>query len=132
MEMDGDVGGRAARAADPVSRMWELVKERLSAKPHQGASPCVLGCTHLPRLEGGGVADRARSPRRRGHRSLRSLLTPLSPLLRTVVYEDALNQALRSGHSREDFERFCTEYEGLGIITVNASRTLIVLATSGV
>ena len=46
-----------------------------------------------------------------------------------VSFEDARNLAQRSGFLPEQFEDFVSQYEGLNIIQVNASRTRIDLAT---
>ena len=74
LETDVDAG---RTRTDPLSRMWDLVKDKLSTKPY------------------------------------------------FVSFESAKELAMRAGFSVEEFDRFITEYEGLAIIQVNASRTRI-------
>ena len=107
MESDSDLA-RGARA-DPVSRIWALISPRLNAAPHFSA-----WTTPLP----------ARNTTRAHARRPRTLHSP-------VPFDEAQNIAQRAGFSLEDFARFLEDYESLNVIQVNASRTRIDLATSG-
>ena len=80
--LETDVDAGRART-DPLSRMWDLVKDKLSTKPF------------------------------------------------FVSFESARELSMRAGFSAEDFDRFITEYEGLAIIMVNASRTRIECVVGG-
>ena len=54
-----------------------------------------------------------------------------APPARAVPFDEAQNIAQRAGFTPEDFARFLEDYESLNVIQVNASRTRIDLATSG-
>ena len=58
-------------------------------------------------------------------------LTHHCPRPAAVPFDEAQNIAQRAGFSLDDFARFLEDYESLNVIQVNASRTRIDLATSG-
>ena len=123
MESDGDLS-RGARF-DPVSRIWDLVKEKLNVKPNFGE--CARQAGRQGRQAAAAAAAAAASLSSHPLFPLPSLSSTSPP----VGFEDALNLAQRAGFSRDDFDRFLAEYESLSVIQVNPSRTRIDLAESG-
>jgi DNA replication licensing factor MCM7 len=120
MESDSDLA-RGARA-DPVSRIWALISPRLNVAPHFSAWLVRRAPT----------APLSRAAARPAH-AMRPAHPPphTRTCARAVPFDEALQMAQRAGFLQDDFSRFLEDYESLNVIQVNATRTRIDLASSG-